>query len=213
MAEGRLRLLAVTDEVDRRLYGQAGLRERIGSPDLIVGCGDLPGYYLDYLVSHLDAPLYAVHGNHDAPPGSDGRRDLDGCGATWIGGRAVEAQGVLLAGLDGCLRYNDGAYQSTQAQMRAAVLRLAPRLWLNKLRYGRALDVLVTHAPPAGVHEGADPSHRGFAAFRWLIQTFRPRYHLHGHAHVYDRRTPTQTILGTTQVVNVYPYRELAIDL
>src|ERR671928_2116889 len=137
MAEGRLRLLAVTDEVDGRLYGQAGLRARIGSPDLIVGCGDLPGYYLDYLVSHLDAPLYAVHGNHDAPPGSDGKRDLDDCGATWIGGRAVEARGVLLAGLDGCLRYNDGAYQSTQAQMRTAALRLAPRLWLNKLRYGR----------------------------------------------------------------------------
>ena len=97
--------------------------------------------------------------------------------------------------------------------MRNAVLRLAPRLWLNKVRYGRALDVLVTHAPPAGVHEGDDPSHRGFRAFRWLIDTFRPRYHLHGHAHVYDRRTPTLTTLGATQVVNVYPYRELVLDL
>jgi uncharacterized protein len=212
VASSTLKILAVCDEVDSRLYASNGSAVRLVSrPDLLLSCGDLPAYYLDYLVSHLDAPLYAVHGNHDAPPGSGGVRELDHCGATWIGGRAVEARGLLLAGFDGCLRYNAGAYQSTQAQMRAAVLRLAPWLWLNKLRHGRALDVLVTHAPPAGVHEGVDASHRGFAAFRWLIETFRPRYHLHGHAHVYDRRTPTSTTLGATQVVNVYPYRELTV--
>jgi Icc-related predicted phosphoesterase len=206
-----MRILAVTDEVDRRLYGQPGLRQRVGSPDLIVGCGDLPGYYLDYLVSHLDAPLYAVHGNHDTPPDRDEAWGLKGCGATWIGGRVVRVGGLLLAGFDGCVRYNDGAYQSTQAEMRASVARLAPRLWLNRIRHGRALDVLVTHAPPAGVHEGSDPAHLGFTAFRWLLETFRPRYHLHGHAHVFDRRTPTQTTLGATQVINVYPYRELVL--
>jgi len=209
----RVRILAVTDEVDRRLYGCSGLRDRLGSPDLIVGCGDLPSYYLDYLVSQIDAPLYAVHGNHDAPPEPGAADNLDGCGATWIGGRSVAADGVLLAGFDGSLRYNRGRYQSTESEMRAAVLWLAPRLWLNRLRYGRALDILVTHAPPAGVHDGPDATHRGFRAFRWLLDTFRPRYHLHGHAHVYDRRVPTRTQVGRTEVVNVYPYREVVLEV
>jgi uncharacterized protein len=209
----KMRILAVTDEVDGRLYGQAGLRERFDSPELILGCGDLPAYYLDYLVSQLDAPLYAVHGNHDAPPDEHAPSPLDACGATWIGGRCVAAHGLLLAGFDGSLRYNRGKYQATEAEMRAAVLWLAPRLWLNHLRYGRALDVLVTHAPPAGIHDGPDASHRGFLAFRWLLRTFRPRYHLHGHAHVYDRRAITTTQFGHTQILNVYPYRQLTLDL
>src|ERR687885_2355500 len=176
MTAGGLRefkILAVSDEVDSRLYGSGALRQR-AVPDLILGCGDRPPYYLDYLVSKLDAPLYAIHGNHDVAPPLEGSAGFEACGAHWIGGRGVRAGGVLLAGFDGSLRYNDGAYQSSQAEMRNAVLRLAPRLWLNKVRYGRALDVLVTHAPPAGVHEGDDPSHRGFRAFRWLIDTFRP---------------------------------------
>jgi Icc-related predicted phosphoesterase len=208
----QLKILAVSDEVDGRLYGNGSALLERAKPDLILACGDLPAYYLDYLVSQLNTPMYAIHGNHDTPPGTPGAEDFSRCGATWVGGRTVRTRdGLLIAGFDGCLRYNDGAYQQTQLQMQATVRCLAPWLWLNKLRFGRALDVLVTHAPPAGVHEGADASHRGFAAFRWLIETFRPRYHLHGHAHVYDRRTPTQTTLGTTEVVNVYPYRELSL--
>ena len=71
----------------------------------------------------------------------------------------------------------------------------------------------MTHAPPAGVHDGPDATHRGFRAFRWLLDTFRPRYHLHGHAHVYDRRVPTRTQVGRTEVVNVYPYREVVLEV
>jgi hypothetical protein len=136
MEPAQLKILAVCDEVDRRLYGAAvGTREK---PDLILGCGDLPAYYLDFLVSQLNAPLYAVHGNHDAPPGPEAGREFEQCGVNWIGGRAVKHNGVLLAGFDGSLRYNDGAYQSSQGQMQTAVRSLAPWLWLNKLRYGRA---------------------------------------------------------------------------
>ena len=44
-----------------------------------------------------------------------------------------------------------------------------------------------------------------------LLRWFRPRYHLHGHTHVYDARTVTQTQVGATTVINVYGAR--AIDL
>ena len=123
------------------------------------------------------------------------------------------ASGLLLAGFDGSLRYNRGAYQSTQTQMQAAVRSLAPRLMLNKLRYGRYLDVLITHAPPRGIHDERDRCHTGFDAFNWLIQTFKPRYHLHGHIHLYDRRSATVTQVGETEVINVFPYRELELSV
>ena len=201
----RVRFLAVADEVDSRLY-RAGLTQARQPPDVLVGCGDLPAYYLDFLVSQLDAPLYAVHGNHDAPAAT-----YEGCGASWIGGRTVEVQGTLLAGLDGSHRYNGGAYQYTQSDMHVAARRLAPWLWLNRFRYGRFLDVLITHAPPRGIHDESDVCHVGLDAFRWLLRTFRPRYHLHGHVH--DPGGHTLTRLGPTEIINVYPYREVLLEL
>ncbi|HEX8967476.1 MAG TPA: metallophosphoesterase [Chloroflexota bacterium] len=211
-APSSFKILAVSDEVDSRLYGNRGTRARSG-PDLILSCGDLPAYYLDYLVSTLDVPLYAIHGNHDAPPPLEGSDAFERCGASWIGGRGVRAGGLLLAGFDGSLRYNAGAYQASQAEMHAAVRGLVPWLLMNRLRYGRFLDVLITHAPPRGIHDESDQCHTGFEAFNWLIRNFQPRYHLHGHIHLYDRRATTVTRLGATEIVNVYPFRELTLAL
>jgi Icc-related predicted phosphoesterase len=215
-ASTTLKILAVCDEVDSRLYTANGAcTTRVHTqPDLLLSCGDLPAYYLDYLVSTLNVPLYAVHGNHDAPPPLEGSAGYARCGAHWIGGRAVRTpEGVLLAGFDGSLRYNNGAYQSSQAEMHAAVRSLVPRLMLNRVRHGRYLDVLVTHAPPRGVHDQPDRCHTGFDAFNWMIHRFRPRYLLHGHVHVYDRRTTALTRVGSTDVINVYPFRELELSL
>lgn len=211
-----LKLLAVCDEVDPRLYGTSGCTALLkqSKPDLLIGCGDLPAYYLDYLVSNLNVPLYAVHGNHDAAPPLEGSAGFNRCGAQWIGGRGVRTEeGLLIAGFDGSLRYNLGAYQSSQREMHATVRRLIPWLMLNKVRYGRCLDVLITHASPKGVHDKPDRCHTGFDAFNWFISTFKPRYHLHGHIHLYDRRAETVTRVGATDVINVYPFRELEVSV
>ena len=56
------RILAVADEVDHSLYGPR-LKEL--RPDLILGCGDLPFEYLEYLRAAAEVPLLYVHGNHD----------------------------------------------------------------------------------------------------------------------------------------------------
>jgi Icc-related predicted phosphoesterase len=204
-------VLAVCDEVDSRLY--TGSLQHRADPDLLLSCGDLPAYYLDYLVSKLNVPMFAVHGNHDALPPLEGSSGFERCGATWIGGRGVNVGGLLLAGFDGSLRYNDGPYQSSQAEMHAAVRALVPWLLMNRVRCGRFLDVLITHAPPRGIHDEPDQCHTGFNAYNWLIRTFQPRYHLHGHVHVYDRRKPTVTLVGKTEVMNVYPFRELAVTI
>src|SRR5438445_5292972 len=136
-----IRILAVADEVDARLYGDKALRQRM-TPDLILGCGDLPPYYLDYLVSQLDVPLFAIHGNHDAPPPFEGSAGYGRCGANWIGGRVVNAGGLLLAGFDGSLRYNSGAYQASQSEMKAAVRGSIPHLLMNRVKLRRFLPLL-----------------------------------------------------------------------
>jgi uncharacterized protein len=214
-ASKHVKVLAVCDEVDSRLYGGLNRAVRLQtSPELILSCGDLPAYYLDYLVSRLDVPMYAVHGNHDAPPPLEGSEGYGRCGASWIGGQGLRTHdGLLIAGFDGSLRYNAGSYQSSQTEMHAAVRGMVPWLMLNRLRYGRALDILVTHAPPRGIHDKPDRCHTGFSAYNWLIKRFQPRYHLHGHIHLYDRRTPTVTRVGETEVINVYPFRELELVL
>lgn len=209
-----LRILAISDEVDDRLYSP-GLARRFGALDLVLSCGDLPDHYLDYVASMLNAPLYGVRGNHDARPGSDEEDDhlRRHCGMVDLHARVVAEQGLLIGGLDGSLRYNQGPYQYTEGQMREQVARMVPRLLANRARYGRFLDILVTHASPRGIHDQPDRCHQGFEVFRWFLRTFRPRYHLHGHIHVYDNRTVTATRFHDTLVLNAYRYRELSVPV
>jgi Icc-related predicted phosphoesterase len=213
-----MKILALSDQVVERIYSPR-IRELFGDIDLVVGCGDLPDYYLEYVVSMLNVPFFHVPGNHDLPPAAadwDHRRERalpQSCGS--LDGRVVCEKGLLLAGLGGSIRYRpDGVYQYTQAEMKRRVLRMAPRLWLNYIRYGRALDVLITHSPPKGIHDGNDPAHVGFVAFNRFIARFRPRYLLHGHTHIWRRDTIVTTMVGGTTVLNVCPYRviEVAAD-
>ena len=88
------------------------------------------------------------------------------------------------------------------------VLSLAPGLMLNRLQYGRYLDIFVTHAAPWGIHDKQDWPHQGVKAYNWLIKTFKPKYHFHGHNHVYELNTTVQTQLGDTLVMNTYGYRQ-----
>jgi Icc-related predicted phosphoesterase len=87
---------------------------------------------------------------------------------------------------------------------RALVLSL--RLIRNHARYGRYLDILVTHSPPFGVNDDSDAAHIGFRAFNALIRRFKPRLMLHGHQHFYHGPRPIVQV-GVTRVINVFPYQ------
>jgi Icc-related predicted phosphoesterase len=93
------------------------------------------------------------------------------------------------------------------------VFSLVPGLLYNRLVYGRFLDVFVTHAPPAGIHDRDDLTHQGINAFRWLIRVFQPAYHFHGHIHIYRPDEVTETLFGSTRVINTFSYRETILDL
>lgn len=213
-----MRILTVSDKIEPVLYGPY-LRERVGKIDLILGCGDLPGYYLEYIVGLLDAPLFFVHGNHDRPAapdperpdGSDKRADMIEWGVN-LHGRAVRYQGVLLAGLEGCRMYNPNApFQYSERQAGWQVFGLLQRLRWNRLRYGRRLDILITHAPPRGIHDAADLPHQGFTSYLKLLRAARPALMIHGHTHVYNRNDVTESDFSATRIINTYGYRVLEL--
>jgi Icc-related predicted phosphoesterase len=91
------------------------------------------------------------------------------------------------------------------------VLNLIWRLAWNRLRYGRYLDVLVTHAPPRGIHDAEDLPHQGFEAYLKLLRRCRPTLMIHGHTHVYNRNDITETDFGDTRIINTYGYRVLEL--
>ena len=190
-----VRLLAVSDEVEPQLLDERTV-EAQGRVDLVIGCGDLPADYLDAISTLYAAPLIFVRGNHD-PPGRQGGYPE----AAEIDGRVVKERGLLIAGLEGSIRYSDGAHQYTERQMMAKVRALRLRLRL------RHPDILITHGPPAGVNDGTDGPHRGLVAVRRAVEWMRPRLLLHGHVHPYGRDIIREGQLGDTRVINVVGHR------
>jgi len=205
-------ILAVSDAVSPLLHN-CRWPERLRDANLLISCGDLPYDYLEFLTSCYDLPLYYVLGNHDGkgfwrstgtssrlPEGGDNLEDA-----------SVEACGLLLAGLGGSVRYGiTPKYQFTETEMWSRVLKLAPKLMANQVRYGRRLDILVTHSAMRGVQDSDDAAHRGFSALRWLVEWARPGWMLHGHTQ-FDR--PPQGLVHTrvcaTEVIYIPPFQRL----
>ncbi|HQE25343.1 MAG TPA: metallophosphoesterase [Candidatus Atribacteria bacterium] len=201
-----MKILAVSDRIDPRIYNDF-CRERFKDVECVISCGDLPEHYLDFIVTNLNVPLFFVHGNHDY---SGGKKVL--AGGTNLDEKVITYRGVIIAGLEGSYWYNGGLHQYTEREMYFKYLRLLPKLWWSRIHRGRFLDILVTHAPPQGVHEGSDLAHRGFSTFTHIIQKYRPRYHLHGHVHIYDRNQSRESQLFHTTVVNCYTHRIIEIN-
>ncbi len=227
-----MRILTISDVVENRLYS-TGVKERFGAVDLVLSCGDLPAYYLEFIVSMLDVPLYYVFGNHpdEAAVTSEPRRQAQRrwseptavavsasedkpsgpYGCVNLDGRVVNHKGLLIAGLEGSRWYNGGPHQYTEQNMRFKIALLWPQLMLNRLRYGRALDILITHAPPYRIHDDVDVAHHGFEVFLGFMDSFRPRYLIHGHKHVYHHAEATETQYKQTTVINTYGFRVLEV--
>src|SRR3982074_1066569 len=84
-----MRILAVSDVDDEAVT--ASLASKVGTIDLVIGCGDLTYDYLDYVATALGAPLRAVHGNHDVPPEN---LDDPAIGTWWRGHRSPRSREI-----------------------------------------------------------------------------------------------------------------------
>jgi Icc-related predicted phosphoesterase len=203
-----MNLLALSDRVVEGLYGSPEqARSRLANTDLIIGCGDLPYYYLEFFATIMNTPVAYVHGNHDRPTyTAEGKIITAPGGCISLEGRCLEINGLLMAGLGGSIRYSpDSDHQYTEMEMWRRIFALMPHLLFNRLRSGRMLDILVTHSPPRGIHDAEDLPHHGFKSFLTLLRMAKPRLLLHGHTHVYRRNSITRTRYVDTTVINVYP--------
>lgn len=211
-----VRALVVADEIDPRLDAAAVARI---APELVLAAGDLPWDYVEFLASASDVPTVFVPGNHDPliPKvkvtrsglclDGDGR-PIDGPrprGAINADDRVVTAAGVRIAGLGGCVRYNDGPHQYTQREYGRRLRRLARRV-----RRAGGIDVLLTHAPPRGLGDGEDGPHLGIDGLAAFLESTAPAWHLHGHIHPYGEPRPDRRV-GTTTIRNVIP--SVVLDL
>ncbi len=215
-------VLAVSDETIETLWST---QVRSLDVDLVLGAGDLPFEYLEYLSDALNAPCVFVPGNHDV--------DLTGFSAGRVGWmRAglpsawpgpvgavnadrtiVSAAGLRIAGLGGSIRYNDGPNQWTQRQQRRRARSLTRiESWKRTVRGDqRGVDVLLTHSPPFGVGDDTDPAHVGFECLDDVVRSLQPQLLLHGHIHPHGQ-TPEDLELHGTTVLNTVGYTLLEIE-
>jgi Icc-related predicted phosphoesterase len=224
----KMKILCVSDHIDPLVYSPS-IKQRFAEVELVLSAGDLPLSYYDFIMSTLNKPLLFVFGNHNLRylPLYTGRVDVFGrghltgqgievyrpTGAVHIGSRARREKYLLVAGLGGSYWYNGGQNQYKEYQVAFQILKVLPRLLYNRLRFGRYLDILLTHAPPFGIHDQDDPCHRGFKIFLWLMRTFKPRYLVHGHTHLYSASAVRISQYEQTKVVNAYDHVIIELEV
>ena len=211
-----MRLLCVSDTT-RSLAFSPSIKSVYHDTDIILSAGDMPLESYDYMSTMLSRDVYYVYGNHNLKHFSSEMKkgiyknsgfvdpSLKFYGFL-LDGKVVRDKntGLLIAGLGGSMRYNEGDSQYSEREMERRIRRMIPRLLFNKHKYGRYLDILVTHAPPYGMGDGRDLCHMGFKCFLDFMEKYEPSYLIHGHVHLDDCNLPRVTEFGKTKVINVY---------
>ena len=207
-----MKILAVSDEVVERLYSLCS-SGHFRDVELILGCGDLPYPYLENLLTFLNVPLIYVPGNHD-PVYNAGNHLAYVEGGYNLDLKLIRHKKFLIGGFGGSIRYRpDGVNQYAQSEAYMRAFRMLPRLMLNRMNYGRALDILITHSPPFNIHDEDSQAHRGLKAINWLLRLAQPRYHFHGHTHFQRRNlSASETHQGITKIINIFPYKVIEVS-
>ena len=196
-----MKILTLSDQECPALYDYY-IPGRLDGYDLIISCGDLNAKYLSFIVTMARVPVLYVHGNHDT---GYNRMPPEGCDC--IDDQLIVYKGVRILGLGGCRKYHDGPHQYSEKEMRRRIRKLRWKLWHHK-----GVDIVVTHAPPAGVGDGEDPAHRGFECLLELIDKYHPKYLLHGHVHLnYGMDQTRVREYGATKVINTCQRYDLEI--
>lgn len=214
-----MKILCISDNITPVVYSN-NITSRFSDIDLILSAGDINLEYYEFIVSMLNKPLLFVFGNHNLKYLSYYKKKIfrnfheinknliyhfDN-GGVYIGGKVKKIKDLIIAGLGGSKKYNKGLNQFTEAGMFFFILRIIPKLLLNKIIYGRYLDILLTHAPPRGINDGKDRCHSGFKIFLWFIKIFKPKYLIHGHIHLDDINKERISKYLSTKIVNAYEY-------
>ncbi len=212
-----MKILCISDQIDPLVYSN-GAKEYFKDIDMVLCAGDLAMEYIDYIVTTLNVPTYFVFGNHNLEefgiyhPNEVNthythHETLKYChGAIYCGFKVLKNKDILIAGCSGSMKYNNGACQYTETQMKFRLIKMIPRLLFNKIRHGRYLDIFLTHASPEGIHDKKDQCHKGFSSYIWFIKKFKPKLMIHGHIHLYDSQEKRVSELESTTIINAFSH-------
>jgi len=215
-----MKILCISDEIDPFIH-TCTIKDRLKDVDIVLSAGDLPLTYYDFINSCLNKPLIFIFGNHNLSkkkavekkalsPFTFGeeefRQTYQTTGSIYTENKVRKIKNLLIAGLGGSRWYNGGTHQYKEHQMFFRMLRLIPSMIFNRIFRGRYVDILLTHAPPLGIHDKDDACHKGFKTFLWFMKWFKPKYLIHGHVHIYDINTRRKTLYHNTTVINAYEH-------
>lgn len=177
-----MKILLVADEESPYIWDHFDI-ERYRDVDLVISAGDLFSQYLEFLVTMIPVPVLYVHGNHDH--GYDLNPPL---GCTCIEDDIHIYNGLRILGLGGSCRYSKGKNQYTEEEIQKRI----------------------THSPAFGYGDGKDLAHIGFKCFNVLIETYKPKYFIHGHQHLnYGANQKRVYLIDETVCINAYKYHIL----
>ncbi len=193
-----MKVLAVSDEESSYIWDYFD-RSAFEGVELILSCGDLCRDYLEFLATMLPIPLFYVPGNHDKrfivdPPG----------GCVSVDGKLEFCKGLRICGLGGSLSKNPAAaYEYSEPVMAKRVQKLR-----REIKRAGGIDILLTHAPAQGLGDnGGDSFHKGFAAFRGLLEEYQPKAHFFGHLHKSYGINHAPETYGGTRLINACGYK------
>jgi hypothetical protein len=196
-----IRVLAVSDEIDPSLESALN-RERMGPIDMILGAGDLEPPYLGFLADAFHVPLLYVRGNHDVG-GAWAPSERSQVPEPLADGRIQEEAGVRVLPFSGSPRYAPHGRADVEQQISGFNMwRRVLASWPGAARGGPLL--VLTHAAPRGLNDAPDYAHRGFPAFRWLLDRLSPPLWVHGHTALVRRGIDARTVQRNgTMLINV----------
>jgi Icc-related predicted phosphoesterase len=222
-----LKILCISDKIDPLIYSN-NIKNRFNDIDLILSAGDLELKYYGFIVSSLNKPLLFVFGNHNLKSLRQYRNKYDqlniekpdiitnllpSYGSIYLGDKVKNIKSLLVAGLGGSIKYNNGPNQFSEFEMVLKIFKILPKLVINRIFHGRWLDILLTHVPPRELGDREDRCHQGFKVFRTFLKLFKPRYLLHGHIHLYDINASREIKFMETKIVNIYEHQIIDIEV
>lgn len=197
-----MRILAIADIESKYLWDYYE-KSKLENIDLILSAGDLSATYLEFLATMAKCPVLYVHGNHDT---GYQKKPPEGC--VCVDDSYYVYKGVRILGLGGSMCYNYGAFQYTEKEMSHRIFKLGPKLFFN-----RGFDILLTHSPAKGIHDGEDLPHQGFNCLRKLLIRYKPELFIHGHVHMnYGRGFKREDTFMETKVINAFERHIIDID-
>ncbi|MFH1369380.1 MAG: metallophosphoesterase [Elusimicrobiota bacterium] len=232
-----MKILAVSDETSNTLESMVvRSSEKLKDINLILACGDLDRDYMEFLVDGLDKEFFFVSGNHVQEEDDETYLGFEIIDRLWdtiktsaekiikciagqedLHGRVSVFRDYLIAGFGGSRWYNGRGNQFKESEMARVVNKV-----ITKIRFFRMHDkllglkrkeiIVISHAPPSGVHDQSDLPHTGFKCFHKLIKKMSPLLWLHGHVHLQNARQSQITMAGNTTVVNCCGYKFIKVE-